>query len=70
MERTSKLAELKKLTAYLSEQDTVSKQTISAICDIIFTDEYNCDEKLKKIKKVLQQKWEKTTKTDGTSTQD
>ena len=71
MEGKSKLSELKKLTAYLSEQDTVSKQTINSICDIIFTDECDCDEKVQKIKNVLKKlKWEKKTKTDGTSTQD
>lgn len=70
MEGTSKISELKKLTAFLCEKDTVSTQTISDICDIIFTTECNCDEKVQKIKKVLQLKWEKTIKTDGTSTQD
>jgi|688.fasta_scaffold1216896_2 hypothetical protein len=71
MQGKSRLAELKQLTNYLSEQDTVSKKTINSICDIIFTEESNCDEKVLKIKKVLKElTWEKTTKTDGTSTQD
>lgn len=71
MEGKSRLAELKQLTNYLSEQDTVSKKTINSICDIIFTEECDCEEKVLKIKKVLKElKWEKKTKTDGTSIQD
>jgi hypothetical protein len=67
----SKLSELKKLADYLSDQDTLSAQTINNICDIVFTEEFDCVDKIEKIKNVLTKlKWEKKTKTDGMSIQD